>query len=209
VSDLELGWKFAEDFPVESEPIANARLHSLEHGVEAVSPAVGSQLAVLAAASNARQIVEIGTGLGVSGLWMLKGAPRATLTSIDTEVDYQNSARRSFAEAGISASRVRLITGNALEVLPRMNDESYDVVFVDGDPHAVIEYVEHGLRLARVGGTVLVARALWRGRVADPTSRDDTAQSIRALLREIAASPAVVSAISPAGDGLLQLTRLN
>ena len=68
MSDLELGWKFAEDFPVETEPLAAARLHSLEHGVEAVSPAVGSQLAVLAAASNARQIVEIGTGLGVSAV---------------------------------------------------------------------------------------------------------------------------------------------
>ncbi len=209
MSDLELGWKFAEDFPVETEPLGAARHHSQEPGVETVSTAVGSPHALLAAASNARQIVEIGTGLGVSGLWLLKGAPRATLTSIDTEVDYQHSARRSFAEAGISPSRVRLITGNALEVLPRMNDESYDIVFIDGDPHAVIEYVEHGLRLARVGGTVLVARALWRGRVADPTSRDDTAQSIRALLREIAGSPAVVSAISPAGDGLLQLTRLN
>jgi predicted O-methyltransferase YrrM len=209
LSDKELGWKFAEDFPLETEPLLAARLHSLEHGVEAVSPAVGSQLAVIAAASNARQIVEIGTGLGVSGLWLMKGAPRATLTSIDTESDYQTSARKSFAEAGILSSRVRLIHGSALDVLPRMNDESYDIVFVDGDPHAVIEYVEHGLRLARVGGTVLVARALWRGRVADPTSRDDTAQGIRALLREIAGSPAVVSAISPAGDGLLQLTRLN
>jgi predicted O-methyltransferase YrrM len=209
LSDKELGWKFAEDFPIESEPLAAARLHSLEHGVEAVSPAVGSQLSVIAAASGARQIVEIGTGFGVSGLWMLKGAPRATLTSIDTEVDYQHSARKSFAEAGISPSRVRLITGGALEVLPRMNDESYDVVFIDADPTAIIEYVEHGLRLARVGGSVLVARALWRGRVADPTSRDDTAQAIRALLREIAGSPAVVSTISPAGDGLLQLTRLS
>jgi predicted O-methyltransferase YrrM len=209
LSDKELGWKFAEDFPIESEPVLAARLHSLEHGVEAVSPAVGSQLSVIAAASGARQIVEIGTGFGVSGLWMLKGAPRATLTSIDTEVDFQHSARRSFTDAGISPSRVRLITGSALEVLPRMNDESYDIVFIDADPNAIIEYVEHGLRLARVGGTVLVARALWRGRVADPISRDDTAQGIRALLREIAGSPAVVSAISPAGDGLLQLTRLN
>ena len=209
MSDKELGWKFAEDFPMESEPLLTARMHSIEHGVEAVSPAVGSQLSVIAAASNARQIVEIGTGLGVSGLWLMKGAPRATLTSIDTEIDYQHSARKSFTEAGISSSRIRLIHGSALDVLPRMNDESYDIVFIDADPHAVIEYVEHGLRLARVGGTVLVARALWRGRVADPTSRDDTAQSIRALLREIAGSPAVVSAISPAGDGLLQLTRLN
>jgi len=55
---------------------------------------------------------------------------------------------------------------------------------------------------------VVVAHALWRDRVADPAQRDDTVKSFRLLLREIAASPAVISALSPAGDGLLQLTKV-
>lgn len=204
----ELSWKFAEDFVVENPHIALARQHSLEQGVDAVSPAVGAQLAVIAAAARAQTIIEIGTGVGVSGLWLLTGAPRATLTSIDIELDYQQAARRAFTEAGIAANRVRLITGRAAEVLPRMNESSYDIVFVDGDPHSVIEYVEHALRLVRVGGTVLVAHALWRGRVADPSQRDDIASEYRTLLKEVGSSTAVLSALSPAGDGLLQLTRL-
>jgi predicted O-methyltransferase YrrM len=113
-----------------------------------------------------------------------------------------------FADAGIPAARTRLITGRAREVLPRMNEGSYDLVLVDADPHSVIEYVEHGLRLARVGGTVLVAHALWRDRVADPAQRDDTVADFRLLLTEIAASSAVISALSPVGDGLLQLTKI-
>lgn len=206
MSDKELNWKYIEDLVVETPVIAQARQHSLEQGVEAVSPATGAQLALLAAASAATSIIEIGTGLGVSGLWLLHGAPEATLTSIDIEPDYQQHARRSFAEAGMPAGRVRLITGRAREVLPRMNDGSYDLVVIDADPASVIEYVEHGLRLARAGGTVLVPHALWRGAVADPARRDDTVADFRTLLREIAESPAVVSAISPVGDGLLQLT---
>jgi predicted O-methyltransferase YrrM len=208
VADKDLSWKFAEDFVVENADIAAARQHSLENGVEPISPAVGAQIAVLAAATGATTMIEIGTGLGVSGLWLFQGAPEATLTSIDIEIDYQQSARRGFTEAGIPANRARLIAGRALEVLPRMNEASYDIVLVDGDPHSVIEYVEHGLRLVRVGGTVLVPHALWRGRVADPAQRDDTTADYRTLLSEIAGSSAVLSALSLAGDGLLQLTRV-
>jgi predicted O-methyltransferase YrrM len=208
VAEKDLSWKFAEEFVVEPELIASARAHSLEHGVDPVSPAQGAQLAVLAAATNAKSIIEIGTGFGVSGLWMLTGAPTAALTSIDLEVEFQQSAKRAFADFGIPANRARLIAGRALEVLPRMNEASYDLVLVDADPGPIIEYVEHALRLVRVGGTVVVPHALWRGRVADPAQRDDTVTDFRTLLKEIAESPAVLSALSLAGDGLLQLTRV-
>ena len=204
----ESSWKFAEEFIVERPEIALARQHSVEVGVEAVSPATGAQLAVIAAATAATNIMEIGTGLGVSGLWMLTGAPQATLTSIDSEIDHQQLARITFTAAGIPANRVRLIAGRAIDVLPRMNESSYDLVLVDADPHSVIEYVEHALRMVRTGGTVLVAHALWRGRVADPAQRDDTVAGFRTLLREVAESSAVLSSLSPVGDGLLQITRI-
>jgi predicted O-methyltransferase YrrM len=208
VSDKDLNWKFSDDSVVESDAVARARQQSLELGIDAISPGVGAQSAVIAAATGARSILEVGTGAGVSGIWLLTGAPGATLTSIDTELDHQQHARANFAEAGIPANRVRLITGRAAEVLPRMNENSYDIVFIDADPQSVIEYVEHALRLARPGGTVLVAHALWRGRVANPAQRDDVATGFRTLLTEITSSTAVISALSPVGDGLLQITKL-
>jgi predicted O-methyltransferase YrrM len=208
VAEKDLDWKFAEELVVESDVIRAARAHSLEHGVEPISPAQGAQLAVLTAATNAKTIIEVGTGFGISGLWMFTGAPDATLTSIEIEIDFQQSAKRAFADFGIPAKRARLIAGRALEVLPRMNESSYDIVLVDADPASVIEYVEHALRLVRVGGTVVVPHALWRGRVADPAQRDETVTDFRTLLGEIAGSSAVLSALSLAGDGLLQLTRV-
>jgi predicted O-methyltransferase YrrM len=188
VSQIESSWKFAEELVTESGPVAEARQHSLEVGVEAVSPAVGAQLAVATASSRARSIIEIGTGVGVSGLWLLAGAPDATLTSIDREIEHQQA-------------------GRAADVLPRMNENSYDVVFVDADPGSVIEYVEHGLRMARPGGLVLVAHALWHGAVANPARRDATTTGFRTLLTEVSTSPAVISSLSTAGDGLLQLVK--
>ena len=137
-----------------------------------ISAGVGAQCAVIAAASQALNIVEIGTGAGVSGLWLLHGSPRATLTTIDNEPEHLGAARQAFAEAKIPPARARFITGRAAEVLPRMNEASYDIVLVDADPEGVIEYVEHGLRLVRAGGTVLVPRVLGGGAVADPVRRD-------------------------------------
>jgi predicted O-methyltransferase YrrM len=209
VPDKLLSWKYAEDFVVERDDIALARAHSLELGIEPVSASMGAQLAVLAAATAPSNIIEIGTGVGVSGLWLMSGTPDAVLTSIDSEFDYQQHARKSFLDAGIAPNRVRLIAGRASDVLPRMNEGSYDLVMVDADPQSVIENVEHGLRLARRGGTVIVAHALWRGRVADPAARDETIAGFRVLLNEIARSEAVLAALSPVGDGLLQLTKLS
>ncbi|MEN0104170.1 MAG: class I SAM-dependent methyltransferase, partial [Curtobacterium sp.] len=188
MSEKESNWKFAEDIVSESEVIARAREHSLELGVEAVAPSIGAQMSVIAAASRATGIIEIGTGLGVSGLYLLGGAPKATLTTIDIEVDHQQYARDAYIAAGTAPSRVRLIPGRANQVLPRMNEASYDVVLVDADPEHVIEYVEHGLRLARLGGTVLVPHALWRGRVADPVKRDRATTDFRLLLTEVSTS---------------------
>jgi predicted O-methyltransferase YrrM len=208
MADKETSWRYAEEFVAEPEAIALARRHSMELGIDAVSPAMGAQLALLAAASTSHSILEIGTGAGVSGLWLLRGAPLAVLSSIDIEFEHQQVARTAFADANVPANRIRLITGTASEVLPRMNDGAYDLVFIDADPESLLDYVEHGLRIARRGGIVVVAHALWRGRVADPAARDDTVADYRALLATIAESSAVAAALSTAGDGLLQLVKL-
>ena len=151
-------------------------------------------------------MIEIGTGAGVSGLWLLHGAPDAVLTTIDKEPEHLAEARKSFQAAGIGSSRVRYITGRAAEVLPRMNEASYDVVLVDADPGDVLENVEHGLRLVRGGGTVLVPRVLASGRVADPVARDQLTTDLRGLLSETLGSTTITSSLLPIDEGLLQIT---
>ena len=106
------------------------------------------------------------------------------------------------------STKARFITGRASDVLPRMNEASYDIVLVDADPENVIEYVEHGLRLARAGGIVLVPRVLGGGRVADPVQRDEITAAYRSLVQETQESSAVLATVSPAGEGLLQLVSI-
>ncbi len=205
MSEHDANARFLRESIVEPDAIARARAHALELGAAPISAAVGSQVAVLAAATSARSIVEIGTGAGVSGLWLLRGAPQAVLTTIDNEPEHLAAARQSFADARVPATRARFITGRAADVLPRMNEASYDIVFVDADPDNVIDYVEHGLRLVREGGMVLVPRVLAGGRVADPVQRDEVTASYRSLIQATQESSAVLATVSATGEGLLQL----
>ena len=200
--------RFAAESTVEPDHITRARAHALELGAAPVSAPIGAQIAVISAASAALNIVEIGTGAGVSGLWLLHGSPRATLTTIDNEPEHLRAARRAFTDARVPPARARFITGRASDVLPRMNEASYDIVLVDADPEGVIEYVEHGLRLVRPGGTVLVPRVLGGGAVADPVRRDAQTTAYRSLIQETQSSPAVIGALSIVAEGLLQLTTI-
>jgi len=206
MSEREANARFAQDAVVEPDHIARARAHALELGAEPISAAVGAQCAVIAAACGALNMVEVGTGAGVSGLWLLHGAPRAILTTIDNEPEHLAVARQSFAESKIPPARARFISGRAIDVLLRMNEAAYDVVLIDADPESVIEYVEHGLRLVRPGGTVLVPGVLGGGKVADPVQRDAVTTAYRSLIHETQNSPAVIGALSIVGEGLLQLT---
>ena len=201
-------WTYAEEFTVEPEHMERARSRGDELGCVPVGTGTGAALRMLTASCQARSVVEIGTGAGVSGLWLLRGAPQAVLTSIDNEPEHLAAARQAFADAKIPSTRARFITGRAIDVLPRMNENSYDIVLVDADPEHVIEYVEHGLRLARTGGLVLVPRVLAGGRVADPVQRDEITSAYRSLVQETQESSAVLATLSPAGEGLLQLISL-
>jgi predicted O-methyltransferase YrrM len=209
MSEHDANARFIRESIAEPDAIARARAHAMELGAAPISAAVGSQIAVLAAATNARSIVEIGTGAGVSGLWLLRGAPQAVLTTIDNEPEHLAAARQAFSEAKIPSTKARFITGRASDVLPRMNEASYDIVLVDADPENVIAYVAHGLRLVRDGGIVLVPRVLIGGRVADPVQRDEITSAYRSLVQETQESSAVLATVSPAGEGLLQLVSVS
>lgn len=199
---------FAEAYATEDAVTHTARLLADEVGVPAVSPAVGAALCLLAAVADARAVVEIGTGTGVSGLWLLRGMrPDGVLTSIDAEPECQRAARRILREAGHPPGRTRLITGSAAEVLPRLADGAYDLVFVDAHPTDAERYVDAAARLLRPGGVLAVHGVLAGGRIADPAARDPATVALRELTRTVRESAAWLSALFGDGDGLLTAVR--
>lgn len=192
----------------EDGPLLAARQRAREVGVRAVDEATGAALRALAALSGARHAVELGTGAGVSTLWLLRGLPPdGILTSIDAEPEHQRLARQSLAEAGVPSGRVRLITGRALEVLPRLSDGGYDLVLCDASSAEAVDYLPAALRLLRVGGVVVFAGALAGGRVADPSARDPEVLAARDLARAVRDEPLLLPAMLPVGTGLLVAVR--
>ena len=196
-------WKFSEDFAVENEVFRDARGRAEELGVECITPSVGAHLALLASATGAKAIVEAGTGTGVSGLWLLSGSANAVLATIDTETEYQATAKRAFSDAKIPANRTRVIHGRAIDVMSNMADAAYDLVFLDADRETLEEQLHEASRLLRPGGVVAIAHALWRDRVPDPAMRDDATAVYRDVLRYFSNNDDFASVLSPVGDGLL------
>ena len=115
MADKAQTWVYTEDYVAESDALTAARAVATEMGASPVSAGTGAALRMLAAVSGARAVLEVGTGAGVSGLWLLDGmAADGVLTTIDSESELLGHARRNFAAAGLSSHRTRLIAGRAL-----------------------------------------------------------------------------------------------
>jgi predicted O-methyltransferase YrrM len=193
---------YSDEYLPEDEPLLAARANAADlGGTVPVLPAVGAALRFLACAVGAKATVEIGTGCGSSGIWLLRGMrPGSTLTSVDTEPEYQRMARKAFAQAGFAQNQCRLILGRALDVLPRLSDSAYDMVFCDADVRDYPDYLIAALRLLRPGGVVAFNNALHAGDRGNDDTDDDPAFGLASRVR---ADDRLVPVLLPVGDGLL------
>ncbi|WP_030619577.1 O-methyltransferase [Streptomyces sclerotialus] len=188
---------------------ADAALHwsrdrAREAGIRTVSTGTGSALSLLAATADAKAVAEIGTGTGVSGIYLLHGMrPDGVLTTVDLEPERQQFARQAFRAAGFAGNRARFIPGGALDVLPRLADGGYDLVFCDGDRMEYADYLAESLRLLRPGGVVCFEGIFADGRTVDSGVQPAEIQRLRELLRSIRESVQLVPSLLPVGDGLL------
>lgn len=198
----------AEGSISEDAIVTAARERAVDAGAGAVTPAVGALLSLLTRLSGGRAVVEVGTGAGVSGLWLLSGMREdGVLTTIDIEPEHQRLAKQAFGEAGIGPGRTRLIGGRGQDVLTRLADESYDLVFVDAAPVEHPDFVVEGIRLLRPGGVIVVHHAALDGRAGDPTAHDAEVTAVREAARIIAEDERFTPVLVPLGDGILAAAR--
>lgn len=201
-------WSYTEALSEEDEVLGRARGRGHDLGVTPVSAATASLLTVATAMVAARTAVEIGTGVGVSGVSLLRGMdPKGILTTVEQDIEVLDAARAAFSEAGFASHRTRTINGRSQDVLPRLADSAYDLVFVDGTRRRVAADVEAATRLLRPGGVLVVNDILDDDQVPQPAVRRPATLAARQAQRWIRDSEAYHWVMLPTGTGVLLAVR--
>ncbi len=199
---------FAESFIHEDYFMQLARKNGEEVGSTEPTAAVGNFLKFLTQLTGAKSVVEIGTSSGVSGLWVLQGLPSdGVLTTIDAEREHSKIARNIFEEADVPSTKYRIITGNLIDVIGKLADNSYEVV-ITRDGMDLFEVVQESYRLLRSGGLLVIDHALSGGKVADSTQRDPESISRRDAIKVIKEDARWSSTVIPIGAGILLANKL-
>jgi predicted O-methyltransferase YrrM len=162
----------------------------------------GAFMALLVRLVGARRILEIGTFTGYSSTAMaLALPPDGRIVCLDVSEEWTSRAQEAWADAGV-ADRAELRIGPAAESLETLDDDSFDLAFIDADKTGYDTYYEGCLRVVRPGGLILIDNVLQGGRVVDPSADDENVQAIRALNEKIASDERIDMTLLPVADGL-------
>jgi predicted O-methyltransferase YrrM len=168
----------------------------------------GRALAALAA--GRRRIVEVGTAIGYSTLWLAMGqAPGGTIVTIDPDTSRTERARAWWRDAGVIDERIAQVTAKALEAFAageRALEGPFDMAFVDALKDEYQSYVDALVPRLAPGALLVADNVLWSGRVsgARPSGPDDVdTEALRAFDRALLRDNRFVATILPVGDGLL------
>ena len=190
-------------FSPEDEVLKWVREQSELNGLPAISvqPHEGRLLQILVMLVGARNVVEIGTLGGYSGIWMARALPEGgRITTVEISEKHAAVAQASFERAGVS-DRVRVKVGDANQVLQTLESEGlFDFVFIDADKESYPQYFEWSIANLRAGGMVTAHNALRRGMVIEPEGPDNLA--LAAFNQALSEDERLEGHLLAIGDGL-------
>lgn len=155
-----------------------------------VAPTGGKLLWLLARLSGARRVLEVGTLGGYSTIWLARGIPDdGRVVTIEAEPRHAEVARASIDRAGVG-ERVDIRVGRGADVLPTLvDDDPFDLVFIDADKESNTLYLDWAARLGRPGTLIVVDNVVRSGRVADAEDPNPQVRGVRAGLEMLRDDP--------------------
>lgn len=169
--------------------------------VPIIGPLVGRFLYNLAKSSQSKNVLEIGTAIGYSGIWLGRAvAPKGSVTTIDMDPERVKIAKRNISEAKLDKT-IRVLEGNVLKILPTLKGE-YDLIFLDSDKDVYVEAFKMGVKKLRKGGLFVADNTLWGGDVAKG-GKSDLTQTMIKFNKEVFGYPNLSTTILPLRDGVL------
>jgi predicted O-methyltransferase YrrM len=181
-------------------------------GLPLVYPDTGALLHTLARASGARRILEIGTAIGYSTLWLATALPPdGSLITMEYDAGRAGRARDHFAAAGY-ADRISVITGDAMRFLHKVGGP-FDVVFQDSDKKLYEPMLDRLIELLRPGGLLIADNILWNGEVipgyvANPKYSEEDTAAIVSFGRRLSGESRLYTSFLQVGDGVSVSVRL-
>lgn len=172
------------------------------HGRMISGPEVGALLHHMILSLRPMRVLELGTFTGYSTIWMATALPDGgRVDTIEINDELEGLIREGFRRSGCE-DRIRLIVGDALDVLP-MVDETYDFVYIDANKRDYVAYYQSLFDLVRPGGCIVADNVLWDGKVySEEPPRDQQTRSILAFNDLVAGDERVENFILPLRDGL-------
>ncbi|MDX1534207.1 MAG: O-methyltransferase [Thermoplasmata archaeon] len=172
-----------------------------EENIPIVGPRVGGLLRLLTSLVGPRRILELGTAVGYSAIWMGRGMPaEGEIVTIEARASMADRARRNLGEAGLG-DRVDVRMGEALTLLPQLKGP-FELIFNDIDKESYPAVIPWAKALLRPGGLLVTDNVLWSGRVADPSDKDAWTEAIRTYNRSLAEDPEMETVVLPVRDGV-------
>ena len=163
----------------------------------------GRALSMFSKMIQPRVILEIGTYTGYSAICLSEGLKEGgKLYTIDINEELESMSSSYFEKAGIK-DNVKQYVGNALEIIPTLND-SFDLVFIDADKENYSNYFDIVIDKIPVGGFIIADNVLWSGKVAEDVKENDS--DTKALIdynTKIQQSERVENLLLPVRDGLM------
>jgi len=171
-----------------------------------VDAEVGALLRVLTMATRATRVLEIGTAIGYSGVWMAGALPKdGMLVTMEVDDSRAKIARDNFAKAGL-ADRASVVVGDAARMLHKVAGP-FDLIFQDGDKKQYGPMLDRLVELLRPGGLLVTDNVLWDGDVVPgfkkkPTQNAADTDAIAAYNKQLHSHPSLVTSIVPLRDGV-------
>lgn len=170
-------------------------------------PVMGGFLSTFSQLIAPMKILEIGTFTGYSAICLARGLqPGGQLTTIEVNDEFLVTASEYFEKAGLS-DRIKLIHGDALKVLPSL-EETFDLVFIDAHKDDYIGYYNLVFEKVRPGGYILADNVLWGGKVLMDPAPDHTTTAIRKFNRMVAEDLRVENLLLTVRDGVMVIKKL-
>lgn len=172
-----------------------------ERGFPIIGPTVGRLLHVLAKATRARRVLELGSGFGYSAYWFARAVgPEGLVVLTEHDEGLCTDAAEFLGRGGLS-ERTRIETGDALELADRIGGE-FDIVFNDIDKADYPRVLDKAASALRPGGLLICDNMLWFGTVLDDQTDDPSTRGVVELTRALHSSEEFETVLLPMRDGV-------